>query len=416
MIVARDTRASSGALATALIAGLRASGRDVLDLGVAPTPLLYFATRYRGDASGVMVTASHNPPEYNGCKIVLGGRSIEGDEMRVIAQRIQNRDLPERPGGGYREQDLAAAYIEHIERDVTLARGLKIVIDCGNGAAGVLAPALYRALGCDVVELHCDCDGGFRDGQVPDPSQPDHLDALSQAVTASGADLGLALDGDGDRLGVVDSKGRYIAMDRVMMLFAADILSRHPGTDVVFDVKCSHRLGAEILRYGGRPIMWQSGHSRIQAKLRETGALLAGGLSGHVIFQERWFGFDDAIYAGGRLLELLALDPRRSADVFAALPDAVGTPELLLPLEEGEPQRIVAQILVLANRLEGVSVNTVDGLRAEFNRGWGLVRASNTQPALAFRFQGDDQASLDMIQGLFRRLMERVAPDLLLPF
>lgn len=416
VIVARDNRESGGALAAALIAGLQASGRNVFDLGVAPTPLLYFATRYQGDASGVMVTGGHQSSEYNGCRIVLRGQSVEGDQLKMIAQRIQRGDLAERPNGGYWTQDLTAAYIDQVERNVTVARGLKLVVDCGNGAAAHLAPALYRALGCEVFDLHCDSEGGFRNGQVPDPSQAENLHDLSGAVTAKGADLGLAFDGDGDRLGVVDSSGRFIAMDRVMMLFAADVLSRYPGTDVIYDVKCTHLLAAEILRSGGRPVMWQSGHSRLRAKLRETGALLAGALSGHVIFQERWFGFSDAIYAGARLLELLALDSRCTADVFAALPDVTGTPELFLPLQEGEPQRIVAQVLALAGRLDGVTVNTVDGLRADFDRGWGLVRACNTRPALSFRFQGDDAESLDMIQGLFRRLMERVAPDLVLPF
>ena len=416
VMLARDTRGSSEALTMALMAGLRASGSDVVDLGIAPTPLLYFATRYQGDTSGVMVTASHNPPEYNGCKVVLQGQTIEGDRLRGIERRIRRRDLAEQAPGGYQQQDLAPAYIEHVERDVTVARGLKLVVDGGNGAASLLAPALYRALGCEVFELHCDLAGGFPNGQVPDPSRAENVRDLSAAVGAKGADLGLAFDGDGDRLGVVDSNGRFIAMDRVMMLFAADVLSRHPGTDVVYDVKCTHLLATEILRCGGRPVMWQSGHSRLKAKLQETGALLAGELSGHVIFQERWFGFDDAIYAGARLLELLALDPRRSAEVFATLPDTVGTPELLLPLQEGEPQRIMGQVLALADRLEGVTVKTVDGLRAEFDGGWGLVRASNTQPALSFRFQGDSQESLEMIQGLFRRLMERAAPGLTLPF
>ncbi len=416
VIVARDTRASSEALSTALVVGLRASGRDVFDLGVAPTPLLYFATRYQGDTSGAMVTASHNPPEYNGCKIVLAGQSIGDDQMRTIQRRIQRREFTERTKGGYQQQELATAYIDHVERDVTVARSLRLVVDCGNGAAALLAPALYRALGCEVIELRCDIEGGFPDGQVPDPSRAQNLRDLSDAVRSLGVDLGLGFDGDGDRLGVVDSDGRFIAMDRVLMLFAADVLSRHPGTDVVYDVKCSHLLAAEILRSGGRPVMCQSGHSRLKSKLRETGALLAGELSGHVIFQERWFGFDDALYAGARLLELLSLDPRRSAEVFASLPDAVGTPELLLPLAEGEAQAIVERIVALADRLDGVTVNTVDGLRAEFDRGWGLVRASNTQPALSFRFQGNDAEALEMIQGLFRRLMDRVAPDLALPF
>ena len=416
VMLARDTRASSEALTLALMAGLRASGSDVVDLGVAPTPLLYFATRYQGDTSGVMVTASHNPPEYNGCKVVVQGQTIEGDQLRVIERRIRQRDLVEQAPGGYQQRDLVPLYIEHVERDVTVARGLKLVVDGGNGAASLLAPALFRALGCEVAELNCDLGGGFPNGQVPDPSRAENVRDLSAAVTAKGADLGLAFDGDGDRLGVVDSNGRFIAMDRVMMLFAADVLSRNPGTDVVFDVKCTHLLAAEILRNGGRPVMCQSGHSRLKSKLRETGALLAGELSGHIIFQERWFGFDDAVYAGARLLELLALDPRGSAEVFASLPDAVGTPELLLPLQEGEPQQIMDQVLALADRLDGVSIKTVDGLRAEFDGGWGLVRASNTQPALSFRFQGDNQESLEMIQGLFRRVMERVAPGVALPF
>jgi phosphomannomutase/phosphoglucomutase len=346
----------------------------------------------------------------------LAGQSIEGDQMRVVERRIQRREFIERAKGGYQRQDLASAYIDHVERDVAVARSLRLVVDCGNGAAALLAPALYRALGCEVIELRCDIEGGFPDGQVPDPSRAENLHDLSGAVSTLGADLGLGFDGDGDRLGVVDSNGRFIAMDRVLMLFAADVLSRHPGTDVIYDVKCSHLLAAEVLRSGGRPVMWKSGHSRLKSKLRETGALLAGELSGHVIFQERWFGFDDALYAGARLLELLSLDPRRSAEVFASLPDAVGTSELLLPLPEGEAPAIVERIVALADRLDGVTVNTVDGLRAEFDRGWGLVRASNTQPALSFRFQGDDPEALEMIQGLFRRLMERVAPDLALPF
>lgn len=416
VMLARDTRGSSEALTMALMAGLRASGSDVVDLGVAPTPLLYFATCYQGDASGVMVTASHNPPDYNGCKVVLQGQTLAGDQLRAIERRIRQRDFVEQAPGGYQQRDLAPAYIDHVVGDVTVARGLKLVVDGGNGAASLLAPALYRALGCEVFELNCDLAGGFPGGQVPDPSRAENVRDLSAAVGAKGADLGLAFDGDGDRLGVVDSDGRFIAMDRVMMLFAADVLSRNPGTDVIYDVKCTHLLAAEVLRSGGRPVMWQSGHSRLKAKVRETGALLAGELSGHVIFQERWFGFDDAVYAGARLLELLALDPRRSAEVFASLPDALGTPELLLPLQEGEPQRIMGQVLALADRLDGVTVKTVDGLRAEFDAGWGLVRASNTQPALSFRFQGDSQESLELIQGLFRRLMERVAPGLTLPF
>ena len=414
--VARDTRESGESLTQALIAGLRVSGRDVVDLGVAPTPLLYFATRYEGAACGVMVTASHNPPRYNGYKIVIGGQSISGEQMKVIARRTQSPESAGPIKGGYRELALTDTYIDHVERDLTVARRMRLVVDCGNGAAACIAPSLYRTLGCEVIELNCDPYGGFPKGQVPDPSQDANLRELAAAVTAHDAELGLGFDGDGDRLGVIDSTGRFIAMDRVMMLFAADVLSRHPGSDIIFDVKSTHLLAAEVLRNGGHPVMSQSGHTHLKRRLNETGALLAGELSGHVIFQERWFGFDDALYAGARLLELLALDPRPTAELFASLPDALGTPELFLPLAEGEAQRIVAEVLKLGDRINGVNVNTLDGLRAEFDRGWGLVRASNTQPGLTFRFQGTDPDALKMIQTLFRTLMERVAPDLALPF
>ena len=414
--VARDTRESSGSLTQALIAGLRGNGRDVIDLGVGPTPLLYFATRFEGAASGVMVTASHNPPEYNGYKIVIGGQSISGEQMKVIARRTQSPEPTGPLKGGYQQLALTDTYIRRVERDLTVARRMRLVVDCGNGAAAQLAPSLYRALGCEVIELNCDPHGGFPGGQVPDPSQGANLRGLAAAVTAQGADLGLGFDGDGDRLGVIDAAGRFVAMDRVMMLFAADVLSRHPGSDIIFDVKSTHLLAAEVLRNGGRPVMSPSGHTHLKRRLSETGAPLAGELSGHVVFQDRWFGFDDALYAGARLLELLALDPRPSVEVFASLPDALGTPELFLPLAEGEAQRIVAGVLRLADRIGGVNVNTLDGLRAEFDHGWGLVRASNTQPGLTFRFQGTDPEALKMIQTLFRRLMERVAPDLALPF
>jgi phosphomannomutase/phosphoglucomutase len=414
--VARDTRESGQSLTQALITGLRVSGRDVIDLGVAPTPLLYFATHYEGAACGVMVTASHNPPKYNGYKIVIGGQSVSGEQMKLIARRTQSLESAGPMKGGYRELALTDTYIDQVERDLTVARRMRLVLDCGNGAAACIAPSLYRTLGCEVIELNCDPQGGFPNGQAPDPSQDANLRDLAAAVTASGAELGLGFDGDGDRLGVIDSTGRFIAMDRVLMLFAADVLSRHPGSDIIFDVKSTNLLATEILRNGGHPVISKSGHTHLKRRLSETGALLAGELSGHVIIQERWFGFDDALYAGARLLELLALDPRPSAEVFASLPDALGTPELFLPLAEGEAQRIVAGVLQLADRIAGVNVNTLDGLRAEFDRGWGLVRASNTQPGLTFRFQGADPDALKMIQTLFRTLMERVAPDLALPF
>lgn len=415
VIVARDTRPSGKELSRALLDGIRASGRDVVDLDIAPTPLLYFGACYQGPASGAMVTGSHNPADYNGLKVVIGGKTLEGDRIRALRDRILSGRFT-RGEGSLQKGDLITAYVDRVEKDVAVAYTMKVVVDCGNGAASVLAPRLYRGLGCEVVQTDCDLEAGFPEGRVPDPSRPECLEALQRRVVEENADLGLAFDTDGDRLGVVDSSGKIIWTDRVLMLLAADVLSRHPGTDVVFDVKSSHHLASEILRNGGRPVMWRSGHSPLKAKLQETGGLLAGEWSGHIMFRERWYGFDDAIYAGARLLEVLALDPRPSAEVFAALPEALATPALFLPLTEGEPAHIMEAVMKYADRLEGVAVQTIDGLRADSDRGWGLVRASNTQPALMFRFEGDDEAALAQIKELFRRLMARAAPDLDLPF
>ena len=415
VIVGRDTRSSSMDLSESLVSGLRASGCDVLDLGVAPTPLVYFATRYQGDTSGVVVTASHNPESYNGLKVVINGRSLAGQEIKALRERIMAGSFS-RGDGRYQFGDLVADYVGQVEKDVAIARTLKVVIDCGNAAASVLAPALFRALGCELVEINCNPDAGFPDGRPPDPTRPECLEALQHAVVSQVADLGLAFDGDGDRLGVVDSSGKIIWPDRVLMLLAADVLSRYPGTDVVFDVKCSQHLATEILRNGGRPVMWKSGHAPLKAKLQETGALLAGEWTGHIIFRERWFGFDDALYSGARLLEVLALDPRPSAEIFAGLPEAVSTPEFFLHLAEGESEAVMTAVLAQSSQLSGLELFTEDGLRAETASGWGLVRASNTQPALVFRFEADDEAELSRIQGLFRGIMERAAPELRLPF
>jgi phosphomannomutase / phosphoglucomutase len=413
--VARDTRPSSLELSQALVDGLRTSGRDVVDLGVGPTPLLYFATSYQGLASGAMVTGSHNPSDYNGLKVVIGGRNLESDGIRGLRDRILTGRFSHGEGA-LQEADLTVSYMDRVEKDVAVAYTMKVVVDCGNGAASVLAPRLYRSLGCDVVPIDCDPAAGFPRGRVPDPANPASLEALQQRVVHEKADLGLAFDTDGDRLGVVDSSGKIIWTDRVLMLLAADVLSRHPGTDVVFDVKCTHHLPGQILKNGGRPVMWRSGYAPVKAKLLETGGLLGGEWSGHIMFRERWYGFDDAIYAGARLLEVLALDPRPSAEVFAALPDAISTPELFLPLAEGGAGPIMEAVMEYADRLEGVGVQTIDGLRADSEHGWGLVRASNTQPALVFRFEGDDESALNQVKDLFRRLMGRAAPDLALPF
>jgi phosphomannomutase/phosphoglucomutase len=416
VFIGRDTRPTGGGLAEALAAGLRAGGCDVIDLGVVPTPVLYFATRYQGDTSGVMVTGSHNPPEYNGLKVVISGNTLGGAGIAGLRERMLNRAFTS-GSGTYRQAELVADYVDRVEKDVAIARTMKVVVDCGNAAASGVAAELYQALSCDLVELNCDPSAGFPDGEVPDPSRPGSMENLRQCVLSEAADIGFAFDGDGDRLGVVDSSGEVISTDRVLMLLAADVLSRHPGMDVIFDVKCSHHLASEILRSGGRPVMWKSGHAPLKAKLRETDALLAGEWSGHIIFQERWYGFDDALYAGARLLEVLALDPRPSAEVFAALPaSAFSTPELFVALPEGESAEIMDMVMSQAEELKGVEVQTIDGLRVEAGRAWGLARASNTQPALVFRFEAEDQQGMDEIQDLMRGLLGQVAPDLELPF
>ena len=414
VFLGRDCRSTSPELSAALAAGIRSAGPDVVDLGVVPSPLVYFACCHAERHAGAAVTGSHNPLGYNGVKPVLAGRSATTDEIQDLRRRLEAGDLVTGTGG-YRQLDLIPEYRAYIEHDVALARTLRLAIDCANGTASAVAPGLYRALGCEVIERRCElCGGG--DDAVTDPSVPEHLRPLGELVVAEGADLGLAFDGDGDRLGVVDSRGRFIPADRVLMLLASDVLSRNPGTDVIFDVKCSRHLAEEILRAGGRPVMWRSGHAPLKAKLREGGALIAGELSGHIIFQERWLGFDDAVYAGARLLEVLSLDPRTSQEIFDALPSGIVTPELALELREGESARVMDAVIRHAGELEGAELILIDGLRAEFEAGWGLVRASNTEPKLTLRFEGEDQAALEAIQSRFRRLFDRAAPGLALPF
>ncbi|MCG6941892.1 MAG: phosphomannomutase/phosphoglucomutase [Thiohalocapsa sp.] len=414
-VVARDQRPSGGGFAAALVAGLCESGCDVLDLGIAPTPLAYHAACVRGAASAAIVTASHNPPEYNGLKVVLGGRAANEEQIQGLRERILRGDF-ERGEGRCTALDYTDDYVAAIRDDITLARPMKLVLDCGFATACKLAPMLYRALDCEITELDCDLDPDQADQRTLDPSQPKNLYALGDAVIGAGADLGLAFDADGDRLGVVDSAGKFIAADRVLMLLAADVLARAPGSDIVYDVKSSHRVGASVLQSGGRPVMWKSGHSFLKQKVRELGAPLGGELTGHIVFGERWNGFDDAFYAGARLLEVLALDPRSTTEVFDDFPVGICTPELFVPLAPGEDAGIMQSVLAMADRLDGVEVNTIDGLRAEFDQGWGLIRSSNTRPGLVFRFEADDQTALDKIQDLYRRMMDLVAPNLNLPF
>ncbi len=413
VLVARDGRKSSPELHRALIDGLIASGRDVIDLGMVPSPLLYFGTHYLDSNSGVVVTGSHNPPEYNGLKIIIDGVTLSGEALQRLAARVNRGDLLEGQGS-YSEQNLIPDYLQQVSEDVSLARPLKVVVDCGHGVASEVAPALLQRLGCELIELNCRTDGDFP-GHHPDPARPDNMKELIEAVRSSDADVGIAFDGDGDRLGVVDSSGKIIWPDRLLMFLAADVLASNPGSDVIFDVKCTRHLTSHILSLGGRPIMWKSGHSLLKAKMQETGAMLAGELSGHLFFQDRWYGFDDALYAAARVLELLALDPRDSAEVFAELPESPATPELVLMLDGQDPHRLMEQILDKA-QFPGAKIIDLDGLRAEFEEGWGLVRASNTLPALTFRFEARDREALEKIQDVFRHFIQEMLPGLTLPF
>jgi phosphomannomutase / phosphoglucomutase len=413
VLVARDSRLSSDSLQSALIQGLMASGRDVIDLGLVPTPLLNYAVHELNVECGVMVTGSHNPPQYNGLKLVIGAESPTSERIQEVRRRIDARQMLQGEGS-FDSKDIIEDYIERIISDIRLGQPLKVVIDCGNGAASVVAPELYRQLGCEVVELFCTPDGNFPNHH-PDPGDPKNMQALQQAVIEHGAALGLAFDGDGDRLGVVDSAGKIIWPDRLLMYLAMDVLTREPGGDIIYDVKCSRHLANVILSNGGRPLMWKTGHSNLKSKLRETHALLAGEFSGHIMFSERWYGFDDGIYAGARLLEILSLDYRSSAEIFAELPDALSTPELALRLEEGQAQAVMNAIELLPD-LPGARMVKIDGLRAEFEQGWGLIRASNTTPALLFRFESDTQEGLDKVQSIIRDLLAKAAPDLTAPF
>ena len=426
LVAGRDGRHSSSELLAALVAGMRESGRCVVDVGLVPTPVLYFAAEHLGTASGVMVTGSHNPSAYNGLKIMIAGDTLHSDAIRDLRRRSEENDLPSvhaAPGpdalrsAEATEAEVIGPYVRRVCEEVPAARrdeARKIVIDCGNGVAGVVAPRLFRALGHDVVELYCDVDGDFPNHH-PDPSVPANLDDLIAAVRAHGADLGLAFDGDGDRLGVVDSDGNIIWPDRQMMLFARDVLSRRPGAEVVFDVKCSGLLAEEIERCGGRPVMWKTGHSFIKSRLRDSGAPLAGEMSGHIFFADGWYGFDDALYAAARLVRILAGLGTPSSRVFARLPAASSTPELRVAVREGTQARLV-EALLAGDRFPGAKRTTVDGLRVDWPDGWGLVRASNTEPCLVLRFEGTDEAALERITHVFREALRSIDPSLNLPF
>jgi len=413
VVVGRDGRLSGPDLVGALSRGLAATGCDVIDIGMVPTPVVYFATHHLGTHTGVAVTGSHNPPDYNGFKMMIAGETLAGEAIQGLRDRIERADFAE-GNGSIQDQDVRDAYLARITSDVRLARALRLAVDCGNGVAGELAPTLFRRLGCEVTELYCEVDGTFPNHH-PDPAKPENLSDLIAEIRQGGYDLGLAFDGDGDRCGVISPDGTIIWPDRQMILYARDVLSRHPGAEIIYDVKCSRTLDAEIRRAGGQPTMWKTGHSFIKAKLRESGALLAGEMSGHTFFKERWYGFDDGLYTAARLLELLAHDDRDPAQVFAALPDTLNTPEINLRFQEGEHFRVMEQLKSAASFPEA-RITTIDGLRADFADGFGLVRPSNTTPVLVFRFEGDNREALDRIQGQFRDLLKRVRPDRVAPF
>ena len=415
IVVGRDGRNSGPELQEALIEGLRATGRDVIDVGRVPTPVLYFATHYMNTGSGVMVTGSHNPPEYNGLKIMLGGDTLFGDDIQELRKRAEGGDFPSGKGN-LQSMEVVDEYVRRVCEDVPVALGnsFRVVVDCGNGVAGEVAPKLLRALGHDVVELFCEVDGNFPNHH-PDPSDPANLTHLIGTVKQENADLGFAFDGDGDRLGVVDTDGRIIWADMQMMLFAKDVLGRNPGADIVFDVKCSNRLAKVIKQLGGKPVMWRTGHSYIKSKLKESGAPLAGEMSGHIFFQDRWYGFDDAIYSAARMLEILMAFKKSPTQVFSKLPAGVSTPELRVDMKEGEQVTLVAK-LVKAEGFANGKRTTIDGLRVDFADGWGLVRASNTTPSLVMRFEGDNEEALARIQGEFKKAVIALDPNLKLPF
>jgi phosphomannomutase / phosphoglucomutase len=415
IVVGRDGRLSGPDMADGLVAGLRRAGRNVIDIGMAPTPVVYFAAYHLRTGSCVSVTGSHNPPDYNGFKIVVGGETLSGDAITDLHARIANDRLHDAPEpGSLQQRNIDEDYVQRIASDVQLDRPLRVVVDAGNGVAGGIAPQVLAAIGAEVTPLYCDIDGTFPNHH-PDPSDARNLVDLTSMVARLDADLGLAFDGDGDRLGVVTRDGQNIFPDRLLMLFAADVLERNPGAVIVYDVKCTGRLPGQILRFGGSPLMWKTGHSLIKAKMRETEAELAGEMSGHFFFKERWYGFDDGIYAAARLLEILAARAESPAEVLSALPDGVSTPEIKVDAPGGDPHAFVERFRAKA-RFEGARLSTIDGLRVDWNDGWGLVRASNTTPVLVLRFDGDDAAALRRIQAAFREQLLAVQPDLQLPF
>ncbi len=413
VFVAHDPRLSSPLLYDALCAGLAEMGLRVVELGMAPVALLYYAMHRQPETAAIMVTGSHNPPEYNGFKLYLRAAPVHGDQLQALCERMRQGGFE--PRAGSREpRDLLRDYLDAVAQDVSLGRAATVVVDGGNGAAGEVACALFEMLGCEVVPLFCEPDGRFPNHH-PDPGDPKNLEALKAEVVSREATLGIAFDGDGDRIGVVDDQGQPARPEHLLMLLAADILRRHPGSDVVFDVKSSRHLAGFILSQGGRPIMWRAGHTRMKEKMLETGALVGGEYSGHIYIKERWFGSDDAIYVAARLLEVVTDDARPFHEQLEELPVSPATPELQLMMEEGQPQQAMQAIMAVAN-FPDARVVDLDGLRIEFGDSWGLVRPSNTTPSLVFRFEADDEMALEEIEARFRELLQKALPDVTPPF
>ena len=408
--VGGDGRHSTARLRAALVSGLVEGGCDVIDVGSVPTPLLYYATYVLGTGTGIMITGSHNPPEYNGLKMLIGGAVLSGDAIAGLRSRIERDDCPAKPRGAVETASVIEPYLDRVVSDIAIVRRLKVVIDSGNGVGGLVAPSLFERLGCDVVNLYADVDGNFPNHH-PDPADPANLDDLVAAVRAYDADVGIAFDGDADRLGVVTNSGTIIWPDRLMMLFARDIARRNPGTDVVYDVKCSRHLRNVVVEAGGNPIMSRTGHSHIKARIRETGALFGGEFSGHICFGERWYGFDDAIYAGARLLEIAARKECPLDDLFADFPAPCTTPEIKLETSESAKFRIVEELAKSADFGAG-TVTRIDGVRVDYEDGFGLIRASNTSPALTLRFEADDPRALRRIRSIFGAQLSAVDPAL----
>ncbi len=411
--IGRDGRLSGPELIAALARGIQKSGINVIDVGCVPTPMVYFAAYQLQTNCAVMLTGSHNPPDYNGLKMVLAGETLSGDTIQSLRARIEQNHLTH-GNGSYTQQDISAAYIARIVSDIKLARPMRVTVDCGNGVAGAYVANLYRQLGCEVQEMFCEVDGHFPNHH-PDPSDPKNLVDLINALRGNDSDLGLAFDGDGDRLGVVTKDGKIIFPDRQLMLFAADVLSRNPGAEIIFDIKSTRNLFAWIKDHGGKPTLWKTGHSLVKAKMRETGALLAGEMSGHVFFKERWYGFDDGLYTGARLLEILSKVANPN-DTLNALPDAVCTPELHIHTAEGENHTLLKQLQQTAKFDGATEIITLDGLRVEYEDGFGLARPSNTTPVIVLRFEANTEDGLKRIQNDFRAIFKEASPHLKLPF